>query len=194
MKKCNKCGEIKPLSEFHKRKDSKDGHAYHCKVCIGIYRSNHYVKNVHKIREYAREYSLNYYYENRDSRREYLRKYQQKHVYIVRWRALLFWTLKRLDTSKSQSTHKLLGYSAEDLREHLNALGMDWEHHQIDHKIPVSWFKDDTPPSIVNDLRNLQPSSVEANTSKGNRYMDEIPEDYAREVVQYIKEDYLNFF
>ena len=194
MKKCNRCGELKHLSEFHKRKDSRDGYAYHCKMCIGVYRSNHYVRNVDKIREYGREYSLKYYYENKDTRRKYKRKYQQKNRHAVRWRNLLSWTLKRLGTAKSNSTQKLLGYSAEDLREHLNALGMDWEYHQIDHKIPVSWFKGDTPPSIVNDLRNLQPSSVEINTSKGSRYMDEVSEDYAKEVLQHIKEDYLKFF
>ena len=33
MKKCYTCGELKPLSEFHKRKDSKDGHQGYCKLC-----------------------------------------------------------------------------------------------------------------------------------------------------------------
>lgn len=33
MKKCTKCGEIKPLTEFYKRKGAKDGHQYACKVC-----------------------------------------------------------------------------------------------------------------------------------------------------------------
>ena len=191
MKKCNRCEELKPLSEFHKRKDSRDGYAYHCKVCIGIYRSNHYVRNADKIREVAREYSLKYYYENKDTMRKYKRRYQQKNVHAVRWRNLLSWTLKRLGTSKSSSTDKLLGYSAIQLKEHLDGLGMNWEYHQIDHRIPVSWFKANTPPSIVNDLRNLQPLPTKDNTSKGNKYMDEVPEEYLKEVTQYIKEDYL---
>ena len=33
MKTCAICGEDKPLSEFYKRKGSKDGHENLCKVC-----------------------------------------------------------------------------------------------------------------------------------------------------------------
>ena len=32
-KKCNKCGETKPLSEFNKNKGMKDGHLNQCKDC-----------------------------------------------------------------------------------------------------------------------------------------------------------------
>ena len=33
MKRCYKCEQEKPLSEFHKRKDAKDGHQGCCKEC-----------------------------------------------------------------------------------------------------------------------------------------------------------------
>lgn len=33
IKHCNKCDTDKPLSEYHKRKASKDGHSAHCKQC-----------------------------------------------------------------------------------------------------------------------------------------------------------------
>jgi hypothetical protein len=33
MKTCNKCGETKELSEFGKRKYSRDGYHYLCRVC-----------------------------------------------------------------------------------------------------------------------------------------------------------------
>jgi hypothetical protein len=33
-KLCHACGEVKPLSEFHTRKDSPDGHRNTCKDCI----------------------------------------------------------------------------------------------------------------------------------------------------------------
>ena len=32
-KKCSKCGEIKPLDEFHRRNSSKDRLRCHCKLC-----------------------------------------------------------------------------------------------------------------------------------------------------------------
>ena len=33
-KKCTKCGEVKPLDEFYGNKQSKDGKAHQCKICI----------------------------------------------------------------------------------------------------------------------------------------------------------------
>ena len=32
-KKCNKCKEVKELTDFYKQTNAKDGHAYMCKVC-----------------------------------------------------------------------------------------------------------------------------------------------------------------
>lgn len=32
-KQCKKCGEIKPLKEFHKNKGTRDGHVSTCKTC-----------------------------------------------------------------------------------------------------------------------------------------------------------------
>lgn len=37
FKSCNTCGEVKPLSEFHKKKQNKDGHRSDCKVCACAY-------------------------------------------------------------------------------------------------------------------------------------------------------------
>lgn len=44
-KLCNKCGEIKPISDFGKNKSKKDGLQSYCKECTKIYRHNHYIKN-----------------------------------------------------------------------------------------------------------------------------------------------------
>ena len=33
-KKCNKCEEVKALTDFHKQTNAKDGHVYMCKVCV----------------------------------------------------------------------------------------------------------------------------------------------------------------
>lgn len=45
-KKCSKCGEVKPLSEFWKRKESPDGHNGVCKIC----RKEYYKRESVKIR------------------------------------------------------------------------------------------------------------------------------------------------
>ena len=51
--------------------------------------------------------------------------------------------------------------------------GMCWENHgswHIDHKKPISKFKEGTSPKIVNSLCNLQPLWAEENLSKGNKF------------------------
>lgn len=53
-KKCTKCHEIKELSLYHKRADSKDGHAHHCKKCESERKTGSL-----KIKEYN-----NLYYKN----------------------------------------------------------------------------------------------------------------------------------
>lgn len=58
IKHCNKCDTDKPLSEFHKRKASKDGHSAMCKLC-------------------QRERDQKRYDENRDDMLEKRRAYQK---------------------------------------------------------------------------------------------------------------------
>lgn len=38
MKRCTKCGQLKPKSEFHKDKYTNDGLGYRCKECVRNYR------------------------------------------------------------------------------------------------------------------------------------------------------------
>ena len=36
-KQCNKCGEVKPVAEFHKHNGTKDGKHPSCKACVSAY-------------------------------------------------------------------------------------------------------------------------------------------------------------
>lgn len=75
---------------------------------------------------------------------------------------------------------KELGYSPRQLADHLSGLfqpGMTWENHgrgkgkwHIDHIRPVSSFPLDTPLSIINELKNLQPLWMEENVRKGKKW------------------------
>jgi len=71
MKTCTKCGETKELTEFSKRKDTKDGLAYTCKACFNAYNKAHYQANKEHILERHRVYHK----ANRESRKEYHRKW-----------------------------------------------------------------------------------------------------------------------
>lgn len=64
---------------------------------------------------------------------------------------------------KNASTLEMLGYTANDLKQHIESLwtpGMDWGNYgewHIDHIKEVATFHPDTPASVVNTLSNLRP-------------------------------------
>ena len=171
-KACKKCGQSKLLTEYSKQKACKDGYANMCKACF---------------REYQREYRA----KNKDRYNTYQAEYRKANSEVRRWRDLAYNTAKRMDLYKKEATHKMLRYSPQELKEHLDSLGMNWNTDSIDHRIPLSWFKEGTPIHIVNDLRNLQPLPFEENVAKRDTYASEVPEDYLAEVSPYLKEDKL---
>jgi hypothetical protein len=65
-KKCSRCKEIKDVGEFNKRKDSKDGYSYWCKLCFSIQHKLTYNDRKDKIKEYCKEW----YYKNYDKLKE----------------------------------------------------------------------------------------------------------------------------
>ena len=56
-KKCFKCGEDKPLSEFYVHKQMADGHLGKCKSCTKADVTKHRNENLEKIRAYDNERS-----------------------------------------------------------------------------------------------------------------------------------------
>ena len=75
-KKCFKCGEVKPLSEFYKHKMMADGHLNKCKDCARRDSKNHRMENIDEIRAYDRARG------NRQDKsyvKEYRNKYPNKY-------------------------------------------------------------------------------------------------------------------
>jgi hypothetical protein len=68
-----------------------------------------------------------------------------------------------MNTSKADLTINMLGYSANDLKTHMESLfqeGMNWNNWgewHIHHIKFVSEFPIDTPQCVVNALNNLIP-------------------------------------
>lgn len=54
-KQCSKCGEVKPLEAFTKRKDSKDGRRADCRTCISLRTKAHYDADPEKARQRQRD-------------------------------------------------------------------------------------------------------------------------------------------
>jgi len=135
-----------------------------------------YLKNWRECnKEYSREYLKEWYINNREKRSEYYHKVRINKPHLIAWRSSLKLALKRLGRKKESSTIDILGYSAFDLKLHIEPLfkdGMSWDNWgewHIDHKIPISRFDKDTPINVVNSLDNLQPLWALDNLSKSNK-------------------------
>ena len=189
---CNKCKDTKSLDEFTKCKPCSSGYRNTCKICTRNYMVKYKGVNLEKLSDYAKEYrkknsdnnkeylkvyntksevkkkKTEWYEENKhwlektEHRRQYRYEYNKNSI-THKWRMVLRNSLIRLDKSKEGKTIDILGYSATDLKVHLESLftdGMTWDNHgewHIDHIKPVSSFDKDTQPSVVNSLTNLQP-------------------------------------
>jgi hypothetical protein len=107
-------------------------------------------------------------------------------------RTLLSNTLKSVGLKKNGRTAKMLGYTFEELKTHIEAQFEPWMNWQnrgigknmwsIDHIIPVTvllklGIKD---PSIINALWNLRPLSTEENIKRSNN-IDKLAKTVAKE-------------
>lgn len=87
-KKCNKCGNIKSLDSFHKRKSSIDGYEYCCKECKKTYDKQYKTNNVELIQEYISNnkekissIAKKYYIKNKQKINEYHKEHYEKYNY-----------------------------------------------------------------------------------------------------------------
>jgi len=173
-KKCSKCLETKEINEFNKRKYSSDGYRSECRICSKIKRKDYYINNkkteINNNTQYYNDNKIDilaknkvYNKNNRHKRNTLAKNYRIKNSYIMGWRYVLGNTLKRLGKTKEGHTIDLLGYSATDLKQHLESLftdGMSWSNYgewHIDHIKTVFSFDKETPMNIVNALSNLRP-------------------------------------
>lgn len=122
---------------------------------IKEYLENYRIKNADKLKEWRKN--------NRATLAKNQEDYRINNPHIIAWRSILYSTLKRLGTKKQGHTIDMLGYSAIELKEHIEKQfvdGMTWENHgdwHIDHKIPVTAFDFNENVKVVCALENLQP-------------------------------------
>lgn len=132
-----------------------------------------YQKNIpNEIRaKYNREYRQRHREEFNKNQNLYIEKNKYKFAY----RSVLRNFLVRSGMHKNNLTSSILGYSANEFKERMETnfmRGMNWSNYgnwHVDHKKPVSKFKEGTPANIVNALCNLQPLWAKDNLIKGNK-------------------------
>lgn len=93
-----------------------------------------------------------------------MRRFRKKNPHIILWRSILNRVLKRFNKQKAGHTIDILGYSALDLKNHIESLflpQMNWDNYgtelHLDHIVPIFIFDENDDPSIVNSLSNLRP-------------------------------------
>lgn len=143
---------------------------------------NYYYSNREKLIKYA----INYAKLNPDRIKSYQSKPSDKKKKMSRIYSLIHNVLKSKNKTKNLKTKELLGYTAKELRDHLNTFSNNWEGMHIDHKIPVEWFDDNTPLSIINHLDNLWLVESKYNLEKQDRWCNIPNKGYLEIAKQYL--------
>jgi len=193
LKRCSKCGETKPFSEFYKNKTWKDGLSWWCKKCDDKsntkWRKKHpdlhvaYGKKWSKehpeqVRKAARIRRINNPEPLKSSARKSAKKRRSTPSGKINHRMGVS-ILRALKNNKAgRNWESLVGYSMEELRAHLESLftdSMTWDAFMrgeihIDHIAPKSRFQYDSPEDpefkVCWSLSNLQPMWAKDNNSK----------------------------
>jgi hypothetical protein len=190
-KQCITCQQTKNLSEFKFRNDTKK-HRNSCKACDLIrnkkwkhendYDRNQYLKHKDKKIAAARAYRQKEGYKEkaRDWRNNFRAKQRETNpIYRITHNLRRRTLLALHGHYKADTTIKLVGCSAEELKKHLESLwteGMAWENYglhgwHIDHIIPLSSFdlsKEEDQRKALH-YSNLQPLWAKDNLAKSNK-------------------------
>jgi membrane-associated HD superfamily phosphohydrolase len=149
------------------------------------------------------EYTKNWYEENKEHRKQYLKEYREKNIDKIRevkrtyekhrkdtdpiyklisnFRTAIYQVLKESNVEKNGHYFEILGYTPEELINHLEKQfkdGMTWDNYgdfHIDHIIPISSFNiqeiGDEEFMKCWSLSNLQPMWGEENIRKSNKVL-----------------------
>lgn len=176
MKDCIKCGLNKPLSDYHKNKNRKDGVTVICKPCAiaksgkwqkenkeqvnAVCRKN-YAKNLEDSRAKRRERVRRWYNRNAESQRQRAREYAKAHPESKR-----ISEQKRRIRKLNNGEYSILPKEINRLlSSNCNNCGVS-KLITLDHIIPIS-------RGGSHSIGNLQPLCKSCNSSKNNKTITE---------------------
>lgn len=168
-KSCHKCGETKPINQFHNDSNCSDGHGRACKSCVTVIGREWREKNQEK------------FWKTRTARSQRRWRTDVQYRLSMYLRSRLSVLLKKRGGSKTCATQQLCGCSFQELRRYIEIQwepGMTWDNWgrdnhcwQIDHKVPVSTFdlRDPDQQKLCFHYTNLQPLWAPENRAKSNK-------------------------
>jgi len=196
MKICTKCKIKKPLFEFSKDKQKKDGLYSACKKCVRVYAKSWYKEHQKLNLEYSKKYYEEHKSEVQKRHNRYYANNKEKYkINSHNWRKknIKYKLANNLRTRlrsvlrgkvKANSTLKLLGCSIEFLKKYLESKfkqGMNWDNYGTGFNGRKEWHIDHIKPCASFDLSkleeqclccnytNLQPLWAEENWKKGDK-------------------------
>lgn len=182
LTKCCSCNEIKESSEFRPSEPNR------CKKCSN--KQNNIRKKINQITSYkAKLDRVNIRKRVKECKRPKLSK--EESYNIRRLRGSLHKMFKKWCVYKIGSSLSYLTYTKEEFLAKFPEIGVSMH---LDHKIPISWFKPETPISVIFHLDNLQLLSEEDNLKKNNLYHHPVTEEFLLLCRPFIREEYLNKF
>jgi len=164
-KKCCKCKDWQPLTEYNYSKSHWDNLRVDCKKCLIKWRKENRKILTNKQLIYEKNRKLT----------------DAEFKLVCSLRSRLGSAIKRQNSNKNNNTIELLGCSISFLKGFLEAKfkeGMTWENHgewHIDHIKPCASFNllDEEEQKKCFHYTNLQPLWASENLSKGCKYIDD---------------------
>jgi len=116
--------------------------------------------------------------------------FKENYKFRKKCRNLLTKTLSKINQKKTDKTYNILGYTAEELKDHIYGhsnwknIKNDQDFH-IDHIFPIKAFLDYDikDPQLISCLDNLQPLSKKDNLSKYCKYDKKEFENWLKDMI-----------
>jgi len=142
LKTCSKCEEIKPLEEFNKHSDSRDGRAWACKVCQMAYRRAYYQENKESIakknkayreenKEYYAKKNKAYREENKELLSEQIKRWYQQNREA---------TLKQQEVYKRENKEAITKYKKAYRKENKEVIAKKMKAYREENKEAIAEY------------------------------------------------------